>query len=82
MGSADVAPSLDISKALDLCNGKLFSSIAEAEDCVDANSEAQDAAGCRIVEKQVNSSKGSGCEYSIVVSNITRAKFCVKCLTS
>jgi len=70
MGSADVAPSLDISKALDLCDGKIFSSIAEAEDCVDATSVAQDAAGCRIVEKQVKSTNGSGCEYSIVVSEM------------
>lgn len=65
----DVAPILDITRAIDQCAGKIFSTIDDAKACVLKNGEAEDAAGsCRPIATAVEATGVVGCLSDIRVT--------------
>jgi hypothetical protein len=65
----DLKPILDMTLAIELCEGSIFPTIEEAEDCVFSHAKVDDAVGsCRPVKKHVSHVDISRCEYTITVS--------------
>ena len=67
-------PFLDMTKSYDLCGGsKIFSSIADAEECVLYYSNGSD--DCRTVDLSVSSKKVNTCEYEVTVSRLCKCYY-------
>ena len=67
----NLPPIIDMTKAVEFCEGEIFASADEAVKCVRKHATAVDAAnGCREVVIDVTSEQVSGCEYTVTVSVI------------
>ena len=69
----DVKPTLDVTRAEEFCEYKIFDTIDAGEACVFDKSTAEDVAGsCRPIVTQVSSEPGEGvCEYDVTVSLVS-----------